>query len=186
VRLTGGAIDGVTGTLELRKQGGRWKVDDLGAGLLRGLMVRGLQRESRNARLLRQPVIKRCVRTAFDDLSDDELKRVAYLALSEREGSSKEVAKVMLPCLLRPGSGKGERRSYLRDRFEEGIRRRGRADRLPRTTVDCIVRRLRSSVTNAELLGLANREGRLTPRVGRKLARAVIGCRPSGESSSSS
>lgn len=186
IQIIGGDTDGSTGRLELRRQGRRWLVDDLGVDLLRSLIIRGLEKESQKDAELRRPGVSRCVQKAFDDLSDDELKRIAYMTISERKGSQEEAVKIVLPCLARPGSGSGGRRSLLRDQFEKGIRREAREEDLPEAVIACILRRLRSSVTDKELAELAVRQEESTPAIARELARAAIACRsPSPPRSSS-
>lgn len=183
IRLVGGDADGSTGTLELRKERGRWLVDDFGVDLLRSLLVKGVESEAKEDETLRRPAVRRCVLKAFDDLSDDELKRVAYASISKREGSEDEVVELMLPCLRQPGR---DGRTVLRDQFEEGIAKSAREDDVPRATIDCILRRLRRSVTDRQLARLATRGEESTEEIRRAVARAVLGCRSEAPPATSS
>jgi hypothetical protein len=178
-------VDGATGTLELRRERGRWLADDLGEDLLRSLVVRAFANVDKDdPKFLSRPGMRKCIGKAFADLSNDELKRISYMLISEREGSQAEAAKVMVPCLTRPGSGR--RRSVVREKFEQGIRRQARNDGLPARVVDCVVRRLRTLVTDRQLGKLIVRGQRESPAIARAAARAVVGCRsqtPPGSSS---
>lgn len=175
VRLIGGDTDGARGTLELRKADGAWRVDDLGVDLLRSTVDRGLRNSGEGS--LRRPAVQRCARSAFTSLSDRELRRVAYLAISEREGSEEALTSMLAPCLAIPGSAEGGGRiSFLRERFEEGVerslRRRGRS----RAAVDCIKRRLRSTISDDEIAA-AVRRGAAGASMRRKERAALRACR---------
>ena len=174
VRFVGGDTDGARGVLELRKQNGDWRVDDLGTDLLRSTVDRGLSSGVQDNEALGRPAVRRCVRNEFADLADAELRRVAYAAISERAGSEAVLARVIGPCLSIAGSGRSGGTSFLRENFERGVRRNLRGRGLSRSRIDCIVRRLRSSVSDRQIIA-ATRGGRasgLVQRAGRAAGRA--------------
>lgn len=173
VEFVGGDTDGASGFLELRRERGRWRVDDIGEDLLRAMLVTGIE-SGADGGLLRRPQVRRCVRTKFERLPDDELKRVAYMLLSERRDSRVEAVRLIVSCLRTPDG-----KSLLRVQFERGITARLRERGAPRPLVDCIVRRLRVDVSERQLAELVTYEGLISPRLTRQFERAVLACRDS-------
>lgn len=158
VVFVGGDTDGASGSLELRKEDGDWRVDDLGVDLLRSTVNTGLDSESQEEPALRRPAVRSCAKKAFADLSDDELKRVAYAAISEREGGNAELGRLLAPCLAASGSGSGAGDvSFLREKFEEGVTRSLRRRGASQATIDCIVRRLRTTISDEQIAAAAAR-----------------------------
>ncbi len=176
VKFIGGDADGTEGGLELRKQDGQWRVDDLGVDLLRSQVQESLNNGSaQDAEALRSPAVRDCTKKAFDALADDELKRIAYLAIAERKESDGELAKVILPCLSKKGSGSGPGdASFLREKFEMGIEQSARKDGVPQASIDCILKELRSTISDGDIAGAAS--GQTTPKLKSKVAAAVQGC----------
>lgn len=176
VRFIGGDADGTQGGIELRKQDGQWRVDDLGVDLLRSQVQESLNNGgAQDAEALRLPVVRDCTKKAFDGLADDELKRIAYLAIAERKESDGELAKVILPCLSKKGSGSGPGdASFLREKFEMGIERSARKDGVPQASIDCILKQLRSTISDGDIAGAAG--GQTTPKLKSEVAAAVRGC----------
>lgn len=175
VLFVGGDTDGARGTVELRQEDGDWRVDDLGVDLLRSTVNTGLSSDSQDEESLRRPAVRRCVRKAFADLSDDELKRVAYAAISERPSSRAELGRLLAPCLARAGSGQGSANvSFLRQKFEEGVTRSLRRRAAPQALIDCINRRLRRSITDEQIVAAAarRRSNARLRRLGEAAARA--------------
>jgi hypothetical protein len=174
VVFIGGDTGGARGTVELREEDGEWRVDDLGVDLLRSTVNTGLSGESQDEEALQRPVVRRCARRAFADLSDDELKRVAYAAISERPSAQAELGRLLAPCLGLAGSGGSADVSFLREKFEEGVTRSLRRRGAPQALIDCINRRLRRSITDDQIVAAAGRpesNARLR-RLGEAAARA--------------
>ena len=178
VLYVGGETDGAKGAFELRKEEDEWRIDDLGVDLLRSQVEKGLESGDQDTALLRSAKVRACARKAFTDLSDEQLKRVAYASISERESDQRQVAAVLTPCLSVDGSGTGaQRTSFLREKFEQGVTRSLRRDGVPQADIDCITRRLRSSISEAEIRQSATSGGRTTPEMTRKAAAAISACR---------
>lgn len=177
VREQGGDTDGATGTIELRKEDGDWRIDDLGVDYLRSQVETGLGSGNQDA-VFRDPRVRRCTSKALTDLPDRDLKRVAYASISERPGSELEVTRVITPCLSVAGSGTGSgSASLLREKFEEGIARGLRKDGVSQATIGCINRELRSSISEQEIQQTATSGGKTGPKLTQKVAAAITSCR---------
>ena len=174
VREEGGDTDGAQGTFELRKEDGGWRIDDLGVDYLRSQVNKGL--DSGGSATL-APKVSECARKALTDLSDAELKRVAYTSISERASSDGDLTRVIAPCLSEAGSGTGSgSASFLREKFEEGIASSLRKSGSSRATIGCINGRLRSSISEKEIQRTATNGGKTTPELTRKVADAIRAC----------
>jgi len=90
VQFVGGDGDGAAGTVEVRKEGDRWPIDDLGSDLQRSLLQPQLVRGLENTRF-DKPVIRACVKKRLSDLPDDRFQRIAY-GYAHRKGSAEDDA----------------------------------------------------------------------------------------------
>lgn len=175
VRYEGGDTDGAKGTFEFRKEDGKWRIDDLGVDLLRSQIEKGL--DGGDTAALRGPKVRECARKAFTDLPDDQLKRVAYAAISERASSQQDLTRVITPCLSQEGSGTGSgSASFLREKFEQGIASGLRKDGVQQVTIGCINEKLRSSISEEEIQQTATNGGKTSPELTRKVAEAIRAC----------
>lgn len=174
VTLQGGDADGATGTVELRREDGSWRINDLGADLLRS----NLEREIRNDDdpQFADPQIKDCAIQTFTKLGDEELQKVAYAAIGEREGADEQLGKLLIPCFTQSGSGDGEI-SFLRRKFEEGIEESAKRDGASVETIDCVKRELRKSITDEEIGELAQNGGKASQELTQRTAEAITKCR---------
>ncbi len=176
-KFVGGDTDGAAGTIELRKEDGGWRIDDLGTDLLRSVFTTGIDASfGEENEAFREPKIRACVRRALTELPDDRLRSLAYDAVGERKGANERLGRVLTPCLSISGSGRSGDRSFVRDKFEEGIRDGARRNGVPPATVNCIIRELRSSISDEEIGALAASGGELTPKAQRAVARAFSAC----------
>ena len=89
-QFVGGEDDGTAGTVEVRKEGDRWPIDDLGSDLQRSLLQPQLVRGLENTRF-DKPVIRACVKKRLSDLPDDRFQRIAY-GYAHRKGSAEDDA----------------------------------------------------------------------------------------------
>jgi len=174
VRLAGGDTDGASGTIDLRKEQGDWRVDDLGVDFLRSQVQTGLA-SSGNDQTFKDPKVRDCARQAFVRLPDSELRRIAYLAIAETDEGKTAVGKLLLPC-LKLSSGEAGSVSFLRRKFESGIASSARKNGLSASTIDCINGQLRSSISDDEIAKLAFNGGKATAAMKRVSTEAFAQC----------
>lgn len=172
IRLVGGDTAGASGTLQLRKEGGDWRVDDLGVDLLRSQVTTGLTSDSAPP-ALRDPKVVACTRKAFLDLADPELRRIAYLSIGETGAGEAELGKLLGPCLSIPSSGGV---SALRKQFESGITSKARKDGMSQSTIDCINKQLRRSISDEEISKLAFSNAKPTAAMQRSIVETFGRC----------
>lgn len=172
VVLKGGNSDGATGTLALRKEDGAWKVNDLGADLLRSTLETEIRNDDDPQ--FSDPAIKSCAVEVFTKLGNEDLQRVAYAAIGEREGADEQIGKLIIPCLSKGGEG-GEL-SFLRKKFEEGIEESAKKDGTPQKVIDCVKAELRKSITDEEIADLAREGGKSNEAITQRAARAIQSC----------
>ncbi|MDX6692191.1 MAG: hypothetical protein QOG15_3648 [Solirubrobacteraceae bacterium] len=185
-QFVGGDADGTAGTVDMRKESGNWRVDDLGADLLRSVLTIGLSSELKGDKTFRKPVVRGCVTKAITDLPDAQLKQFAYDAMGDKKGDS-ALAKLVAPCLTKPGSGGGSsNRSFVREKFEQGIEQTLSSSGVPRTTITCIEKKLRTSISDADLGKLSTSGGKTTPALQKAVVAALVACRSQPGSTSQS
>ncbi len=172
----GGDTPGATGTFEFRKEDDEWRIDDLGVDFLRSQAQKGLESDEQEVAALQDENVRACARKAFAKLSDDQVKRVAYAAIAERPGSQGEVSRVFAPCIL-PGSGTGSQTGLLREQFVRGITSRLRRGGVSQADIDCIERRLRSSISATEILQSGTGDAQAARDLTRKGTRVIRACR---------
>lgn len=177
VRISGGDRDGATGTLSLRKQDGDWRIDDLGVDLLRSEVRVGFANADEPP--LNDPKLQACATKALAKLPDGELRRVAYLAISETTAGKAEFSKLLVPCLSISGGGSGSV-SYLRSKFEAGVASKARTEGMSRSTIDCINGELRSSISDDEIAKLASNRAKPTRAMNRAIVEAFGRCQGRG------
>jgi len=111
-QFVGGEDDGTAGTVEVRKEGDRWPIDDLGSDLQRSLLEHQLERKINDTSFDNKPVIRACTTKRLADLPDNRLQRLVY-GLGHRKGSAKydagsrELGKLIIPCLALARGGEG-------------------------------------------------------------------------------
>jgi len=112
-QFVGGDGDGAAGTLQVRKEGGGWRIDDLGSDLQRSLLEHQLERKIKDTSFDNKPVIRACTTKRLADLPDNRLQRLVY-GVSHRKGSAeydagrRELGKpIIFPCLALARGGEG-------------------------------------------------------------------------------
>jgi len=172
VRISGGDNDGAAGTLNLRKQDGDWRIDDLGVDLLRSEVRAGFANADEPP--LNDPKLQACATKALAKLPDGELRRVAYLAISETTAGKAEFSKLLVPCLSISGGAGGT--SFVRSKFEAGIASKARTEGMSESSIGCINGELRSSISDAEIGRLATNGAKPTPAMNRAIVKAFGRC----------
>jgi len=177
VRLNGGDSDGASGTIALRKVSGDWRVDDLGVDFLRSQVRAGFANASGDDddQPLSDPKIRDCATRAFGRLGDQQLRRIAYMAIAETDEGKAQLGKLLSPCLTTPSAGAGNI-SFLRQRFESGITSGARKDGMSPRAIACINRQLRSSISDVEISKLAFNGVKPPPAIKRHTAEAFGRC----------
>lgn len=172
VTLQGGSASGATGTLDLRKEDGDWKVNDLGADLLRSNLEREIQNDDDPQ--FDDPAIKSCAVETFSKLGDEELQKVAYAAIGERAGADEQLGKLLIPCFTKSQGGGDV--SFLRQKFEEGIEESAKRDGASQQVIDCVKRELRESISDDEIAELAQNGGKASSQLTQRAAEAIRSC----------
>ena len=177
VRYVGGDVDGSEGSFEFLKEGGDWRIDDLGVDLLRSQVKRALSSGDQESAVLRDPKVRDCAAKAFLDLPDEKFKRVAYAEISKRPSSRQELARVVSPCLSQTGSASGPgSTSFLREKFEQGLATSARRRGVPQATIACINKELRSAISDKEIQQTATGGGKVSPELKGKATAAIKAC----------
>lgn len=180
----GGETDGASGEVELVKVDGAWRVDGLGIDFLRSKLDRGFANEenfadAEEAGPLADAEVRECFRKSLQDIDDEQFRQFAYDGIAERDDEmSPTVAEAIIDCMAEPGSGDGEV-SLLRLQFEQGIRESAGADNVSEKQVDCVIAKLRETVSDQEIVDEVGKGGggkEVTPELARKTAEAMAGC----------
>ena len=175
VRLEGSDTDGASGTLELRKESGDWRIDDLGVDFLRSQVTTGLSSDQ-STPALSDPKVRECTREAFLRLSDSELRRVAYMAIADTDEGTEEIGKLLTPCLT-AASGGSDSVSTLRKLFESGVAQKARSEGIASpSAIACVNKGLRSTISDEEISKLAFNGSKPTPAMQRAIVQAFGRC----------
>ncbi len=168
IRIIGGDIDGVAGTISLRDESGGWRLDRTGTDLVDALVAAGL-RMGFGDDIPRDAIacVARRLRSSIGD--GEDLLRVI---VAEDRDTGPDVLRALFAC----------RPSEIRERFESGVRD-AIGDELPDDVTDCIIRRLRSSVSDDELLMLL-RDRATARQAGERAARTCVAQRRDNSRSS--
>lgn len=161
------------GRVELAREGSRWRIDALGADLLRELFIgRTIQQVQMTAERpgLRLAVARQCVVEWFAPLPADEMRRLGYAVFGQRPARERMVEPI-IGCLNAPRTGP-QGMSYLRWHLIEDTLRVARDTEEER----CIRTALAERLSDDEILEHVQRDGRPVAAT-RKLARLVASCR---------
>lgn len=142
------------GGVRLVRERDRWLIQDFDADLLRSILGQALEYADFDAdekKIFRQPAISTCFDREVRELSDDRLKDLAYDAAGDRPGAEDRLGKLLVDCLTSEPAG----RKALREQFESSI---SKDKDLPPGVGECIVRRLRTTVSTAKIVGLIAKE----------------------------
>lgn len=148
----GGSADGAQGTWEFTRSDSDWRVAGWRMDYLRSIFraqfgpaytVAGEDDP------FADPEVRACISDAFQDLDDPEFRATAYELLRDSAAADDAVRRWYFGCVDGAGNGGGPDGdvSELRRIFEEGLRG---AD-VPREVVECAIRTLRKTVTDAEI-----------------------------------
>jgi len=174
VELAGGTLRGARGTIRLARQGGTWRIDDVGTDFIRAVYSRNTLHQlqlTADEPGLRVGAARRCV-DAKIGAHDDRLVRAVWQG-SEAAGET-VVAQTLLGCLNAPGTG-ARGASYLRARLIEDV-----VDgefELTTSEQACADRVLRTRLSDREVLEHVRRDRSSPPPVTARIARLIAGCK---------
>jgi hypothetical protein len=173
VELVGGNVTGARGTIRLSRQGGTWRIDDVGTDFVRAVYSRLTLHQlqlTADEPGLRVGAARRCV-DAKIAAHDDRRVRAAWRG-SEAAGET-VIGQTLLGCLNAPGTG-ARGTSYLRARLIEDV-----VDgELGLTAAEqaCADRVLRTRLSDREVLEHVQRDRSSPPPVTARIARLIAGC----------
>jgi hypothetical protein len=162
IDVRGGDSDGAKGELELVREDGAWRIDEISIPLLRSLVEAGL-RSGNNVENL-PPGALECVGRELSGLPDDELREVTYAAIGETSEGQRRILEFFAQCEGEDG------RSILRQIFEQGIEESLRENGISEGQIECIVRGLRARIEDESLVALLLESGAELQRLARAAA----------------
>lgn len=178
IERKGGTNDGARGALDLVKEDGEWRIDDLSPALLRSQFETGV----RSDREL-PTALKECLSEKVLALDDAELKTFAYASIGEKPEARRQLARYLSECAGSADDGtdsdgkdSGEV-SILRRQFEKGIAESLRKDGASAAVIACVQRELRSSISDDDIIGAIGKTGDdVPPELASKAAAALAEC----------
>lgn len=180
VTTHGGNNDGTTGTIDLVKKSGDWKVNALEVSYLRSGVEHALR--SQKTGPLADQNVTNCIVDKLKAIPDPAFTSMAYDAISNRD--NQQFLQIVSGCISdassnttttsSAGSGKV---SFLRQKFEEGIAQSAKKDGRSQAEIDCIVKELRKSITDQDIIDqIGKSQKQLDPKVTKATAVAMIDC----------
>jgi hypothetical protein len=166
-RLIGGDSGGGNGVLSLAKVGRGWRLDDLSVDLLRSLTAAGLRNDNE------VPAgTGRCIQDRFARMPGERFKGLAYGLLGRTPRASAQLLELWSECERGRKGGSTLRRPLERAVSRELLRARAR-----REVINCVLRRLRSTLPDKLLIRLSTAEDRSSKaRLNREVLAAAIAC----------
>lgn len=174
--MEGGDEDGASGELQFAKEDGTWKVDGLSAAYLKSSLTKSLSRPGDGPLADAGP--RNCIRDGLLALPEAQFTSLAYDAISNRDNQT--FIKIATECISKATSGDSssgdENVSFLRKKFEEGIAESAKADGTSAAQIDCIVKELRKTITDDEILAQVGKK-EAGAELTKKAAAAIIDCK---------
>lgn len=165
IRIRGGESGGASGEMEVVREDGDWRIDELSVPLLRSLVSAGFAAGGGGL----PAGVRGCLQRELSRLPGPQLRRTAYAMIGETEAGERRIFELLARCR---GAGG---RSSLQALFERGIvgslRQRGASD----AQIRCVVNRLRADVTDEELAGALAGDG-ARQRAARLIRPAIESC----------
>ena len=185
VTVQGGDTDGSTGTLEFEKEDGAWKVSALGVDFLRSQLEKSLaSSDGDEDSPFADPAVRSCIVDDLGEVHDEEFRTMAYAGIAEKP--TPRFVEIVTACAQKGSpdpqdNGADEddaddgEQSLLRRQFESGIRSAAKKDGATEKQIDCIVKRLRTTVTEDEIVEEVGQPG-VSTELKQKAARAIQAC----------
>jgi hypothetical protein len=170
-RLVGGDTAGAMGTMTLSKEKAGWRLDDMATPFLRSVLKASLKTDED----IPKPV-RRCVDARFTRMSDQELKPFAYGLFGHRTEATAKLYTQLLDCDPRKGGT-----SLIRKPLEREIRKQLGKAGAKRRQVDCVLRRMRTTLPDKLLIQLSAKDDRPSKqRITRAVVAAAVACGAGG------
>jgi hypothetical protein len=167
IAIQGGDADGAEGAIELVREGGDWRIDEISVPLLRSLVETRLRARETGEDL--PPAALGCVQEDFRSLEDSEFRRIAYELIGQTEESELYTFEVLAACEGESG------RSVLREVFDRGIAESLTERGTPAAQVRCALEKLRAQLPNDELPALLS-DPNADEQLGPVLLQALKAC----------
>lgn len=193
----GGDSDGASGTVQMIKEDGTWKVDSLGVDYLRSQLKTSLENPSGEAQKeveqFANAETRQCFLGKMDALSDDDFRQLAYDSIADKPEPNQQFTQAFTECLASApadsssssddsssssssSSGDDTSITFLRQKFEEGIEEAAKKDGASQETIDCVKTQLRDSISDDQITELVTTGGKATPELTQKVAQALGSC----------
>lgn len=173
-RLIGGDTAGAKGPLVLLKGADGWRTDDFSAAFLRSSVSASLENERKVP-----AAVSRCIEGRLKGLPDPEFKRLALALIGKQRQANVRLLEMLSDCERKRGGVTSVRRE-LEQTVTKTLRRAGAG----KSTIDCALRRLRTTLPDRVLVRLAAEKGRGSrARITREVVAAAVACgarRPGG------
>ena len=173
-KLIGGDTAGAEGALVLRKGADGWRTDDFSAAFLRSSVSASLENERKIP-----AAVSRCIEARLTGLPDPQFKRLALALIGKRKEANVRLLGMLSDCERREGGVTSVRRELDRT-VTKTLRQAGAS----KNTIDCALRRLRTTLPDRLLVRLATEKGRTSrARITREVVAAAVACgarRPGG------
>jgi hypothetical protein len=181
VTLVGGVLSGATGQVELVRDSERWKIDRFATDFLRAQLRVWLLWQvhlSAEGPGLQEAAARRCADEQINGIPEQRFRRLAHAFVAEREDEAHTLINLIIVCLAQPGTGTAGQ-SYLRAQLVQEIVEYARREGADEATLTCIRRRLRTEISDQDVVAHANRDKASPPPATRRIAAVVDGCRRS-------
>jgi hypothetical protein len=171
----GGVADGARGTWGFVRDADGWRVAEWRLDYLRADFAAQFGPTYRSDGAddpFADPVVRSCVSHRFQGLGDTEFRTTAYALLRGSAAGSQALRTWYYDCISGGGGKPGG--STLRRIFEDGLRQ---ADQIPPDVIECVVRKLRRSVSDAEIRAMGESGATTTPAgIQKRIQRATVDC----------
>jgi hypothetical protein len=180
----------IRGSLELKKVGKDWRLDEFGNDFVRSLLKESLPAAYTESLkdegikggegLLTGGEVQGCLESDLKALPDAKQRSIGYAVFGDRKDSpeAKQVQDLLIGCLAKGDKG----REALRLAFEQGIRAEGLPDRV----TECVIAKLRKTASSELVAREIVRRQKSGAAIGSELAglakEAVTSCRASNPS----
>lgn len=179
VEEVGGDTGGAKGTVRLVRRDSRWQVEELGIDYLRSVFAAGAKSIDFGVDDAENAELAECFNDRLQRLDDKTFRAVAYASMADDQ-SDGQLVNALIGCADRvqaPGPDGGEEvmdaETLIRRQFERGIVAAATEDGLNRTEVRCLLRKLRTLVSDEELAEQLDDDSERLPRA---IARAMARC----------
>jgi hypothetical protein len=171
----GGAADGASGTWGfVRNAAAGWRVAEWRIDYLRAefkAQFGPAYRSDGSDDPFGDATVRGCVSDRFQGLADPEFRATAYEILRGSDSGDEALKGWYYDCIA---SGKTQGVSTLRRIFEDGLRQ---ADSIPPQVIECVVQKLRKTVSDKEIRTMGESGAAKTPpAIEKRIERATVDC----------